>query len=105
MRPLTSTVTIDASADHVWDTIAHQFGRIGEWATAIPASIAIPPSRTVTHDHIVVEAPVAARVCVTGIRTVPQVTETIVAYDQDARTLTYEATAGMPAFVTLARNT
>jgi hypothetical protein len=32
------------------------------------------------------------------------VTETIVAFDDAARTLTYEATAGMPSFVTLARN-
>jgi hypothetical protein len=32
MQPLTSSLTIDAPADQVWDIIAHQFGRIGEWA-------------------------------------------------------------------------
>ena len=105
MQPLTSTITIDASADQVWDVIAHQFGRIGEWATAIPGSTTITAPATVTHSYVLVEAPVAGRVCDTGIRAVPQVTETIVAYDEDARTLTYQATAGMPAFVTLARNT
>lgn len=105
MQPLTSTITIDTSADQVWDIIAHQFGRIGEWATAISGSTTITAPATVTHNHVPVEAPVAGRVCDTGIRAVPQVTETIVAYDEDARTLTYQATAGMPAFVTLARNT
>jgi ribosome-associated toxin RatA of RatAB toxin-antitoxin module len=105
MQPLTSTITIDASADQVWDIIAHQFGRIGEWATAIPESTTITAPATVTRNHVLVEAPVAGRVCDTGMRAVPRVTETIVAYDEDARTLAYQATAGMPAFVTLARNT
>lgn len=105
MQPLTSTIAIDAPADRVWDIIAHQFGRIGEWATAIPCSAAIMAPATVTRNHVLVEAPVAGRVCDTGMRAVPRVMETIVAYDEDARTLTYQATAGMPAFVTLARNT
>ena len=35
---------------------------------------------------------------------VPEVTETIVAFDDAGRTLVYEASAGMPSFVTLARN-
>jgi hypothetical protein len=43
-------------------------------------------------------------VCQTGVRLVPSVTETPIAYDGADRTLTYEA-SGMPAFVTLARNT
>lgn len=34
----------------------------------------------------------------------PEVSETIVAFDDAARALTYEATAGMPSFVALARN-
>jgi hypothetical protein len=40
----------------------------------------------------------------TGIRLVGEITETLTAYDDANRTLTYQA-AGMPAFVTLARNT
>jgi carbon monoxide dehydrogenase subunit G len=43
-------------------------------------------------------------VCTTGLRMVPEVTETLVAYDEANRSLTYEA-SGMPAFVTTARNT
>lgn len=50
-------------------------------------------------------APIGARVCETGIGALPQVTETIVGFDARNRTLTYQATAGMPAFVTAARNT
>ena len=98
MSALTSAIVIDAPADRVWQVIAHQFDRIGDWATAIPASaaVAVAPSP--------VDAPVAGRVCHTGVRMVPTVIETVVAYDEVARTLTYEATDGMPSFVNLARN-
>ena len=48
-------------------------------------------------------APVAGRVCTTGLAIVPEVIETLVAYDDDSRSLTYEA-GGMPSFVTVARN-
>ena len=51
-----------------------------------------------------VAAPVAGRVCSTGLAIVPEVTETLVAYNDANRSLTYEA-AGMPSFVTTARNT
>lgn len=105
MQPLTSIIVIDVPADQVWDIIAHQFGRIGEWATAIPGSAPVTAAASVTRNHVLAGAPVAGRVCDTGLRAVPQVTETIVAYDEEARTLTYQATAGMPTFVTLARNT
>lgn len=46
------------------------------------------------HGLVHVAAPVGARVCDTGIRALPQVTETVDAKDAAARTLTYEATAG-----------
>ena len=95
MSALTSAIIIDAPADRVWQVIAHQFDRIGDWATAIPASAA-RCRRAVAGRR----APVPGRVCHTGIRMVPTVTETIVAYDEVARTLTYEATDGMPSFVT-----
>jgi hypothetical protein len=35
---VSSETIIDASADRVWEIVGHQFARIGEWATAIPAS-------------------------------------------------------------------
>jgi hypothetical protein len=99
MTSLTGDIIIAAPAERVWRVVAHRFDRIGDWATAIPASGAAGSAGAAAG------APVAGRVCDTGIRAVPQVTETIVAYDESAGTLTYEATAGLPAFVTLARNT
>jgi hypothetical protein len=97
MGLLTNHVIIQAPADTVWQVVGAQFDRIGEWATAIPASTAAPAGPTTAG------APVAGRVCHTGVRLVPHVTETIIGYDAAGRTLTYQA-SGMPAFVTTARN-
>jgi hypothetical protein len=94
----TQTVVIDAEAEAVWRVVAGGFDRIGEWATAIPTSIACPVPAPAT------DAPVPGRVCQTGVAMVPEVTQTIVAFDDATRTLAYEASAGMPSFVTLARN-
>lgn len=93
MPELSVDFTVAASADRVWAVIGPGFARIGEWATAIPASTAIDSDR----DN-------AGRVCETGISLVPRVTEILTAYDDAARTLTYRA-EGMPSFVTLAHNT
>ncbi len=90
-------IPVEASAEQVWDVVARQFSHIGDWATAIPASRANPEA------HVKTDAPVAGRVCETGVPMLPHVEDTIVAYDDAARTLTYEA-AGMPAFVATARN-
>src|SRR5262249_19592462 len=83
--------------------VGRRFDRIGDWATAIPTSTpageGMAAARPAAGD-----APVAGRVCQTGVRLLPQVTEMIVAYDDAARTLTYQAT-GLPGFVTIARNT
>jgi polyketide cyclase/dehydrase/lipid transport protein len=97
MPELSIDFIVEAPAEAVWDVVGRRFDHIGEWATAIPASAAIPaPSSQ--------GVPVAGRVCRTGVHLLPEVTETIVAYDDIGRTLTYEA-SGMPAFVTVARNT
>jgi hypothetical protein len=98
MVALTQTILVQAPAEAVWQAVAAGFDRVGEWATAIPASTACPVPGSVTG------APVPGRVCRTGMALVPEVTETIVAFDEAGRTLTYEATAGIPSFVTLARN-
>jgi hypothetical protein len=91
-----SHIIINAPADAVWDIIGRQFDRIGEWATAIPASAAVP--QDVPVEPTVTAAPVAGRVCDTGIGMVPQATEMIIAYSDRDRTVTYQAT-GMPAYV------
>jgi hypothetical protein len=94
---VSSETIIDASADRVWEIVGHQFARIGEWATAIPAS------RPISRASSAVEEPVAGRVCETGLPLVSAVEETILAYDEAGRTLTY-AGAGLPRFVSEARN-
>jgi hypothetical protein len=109
MSMLTRQITVEAPADAVWDLVGRRFDRIGEWATAIAASAPIAPTPSATAPtrspaSTVAGAPVAGRVCRTGIRLLPEVTETIVAYDDAARTLTYRA-SGLPAFVATARNT
>jgi hypothetical protein len=98
MVQLAQTIVVNAPADVVWRVVAGGFDRIGEWATAIPSSAAYPVVESATG------APVPGRVCRTGVALVPEVTETIVAFDDAGRTLTYGATGGMPHFVTLARN-
>jgi Polyketide cyclase / dehydrase and lipid transport len=116
MAELSVDLIIAAPAGRVWDVIGRRFDRIGEWATAIPASIPVagsPAHRPTSTDGsgasllpvaVTVDAPVGGRVCRTGIRLVPEVTEILTAYDDATRSLTYLA-SGMPAFVTLARNT
>jgi Polyketide cyclase / dehydrase and lipid transport len=110
MPELSTEFVVAAPAGAVWDVIGRRFHRIGEWATAIPASTALPPGTVTTQAvtplpvaQIIGGAPVAGRVCTTGVRLVPRVTETLVAYDEANRTLTYAA-SGMPAFVASARN-
>jgi hypothetical protein len=100
MFPLTNHIIIEAPADAVWEVVAARFDRIGEWATAIPSSTAVPA----VHQPAAAGAPVPGRVCRTGIAMVPEATETIVEYDGAGRTLTYQVTGGLPAFVALARN-
>ena len=78
MPQLSTHLSIDASADQVWDLIGPGFARVGEWATSIQASTAVP---TIPQLAAVTaaSAPVAGRTCTTGIRLVPQITETLVA--------------------------
>ena len=99
MPELSLDLIVDAPADAVWDVVGRRFDRIGDWATVIPASVAVPSPATVCP-----AAPVAGCVCQTGVPLLPRVTEMLVAYDEAGRSLTYEA-AGMPAFVAVARNT
>src|SRR6266511_1666434 len=109
MPKLSKQIIVAAPADAVWQVIGPGFDRIGDWATAIPASTAIPaPSATRVTPRVaraavpgLGDASVAGRVCTTGTRLVPRVTETLVAYDDANRTLTSDA-PGIPDFVTVA---
>lgn len=97
MSSLSREVIIEAPAERLWDIIGRGFGRIGDWASPIPASEPIDRAGSETG------ASVAGRVCDTGLRMFPRVIETIVDYDDSAYTLTYVA-QGMPGFVGMARN-
>jgi Polyketide cyclase / dehydrase and lipid transport len=83
-------IDIDASAAQVWQIVGREFSDIGRWASAIPSSV-----RTSTGD---------GRAC-EGVLGIEQVTERLIAYDDDERTLTYVADRGMPRYVTTAVNT
>jgi hypothetical protein len=104
MPQLTTHLTIDAPADQVWQVIGPGFARIGDWATTIPASAAIPAPAPAVARPAAASAPVLGRTCRTRIRLVPQIAETLTDYDQESRSLTYHA-GGLPAFVTTARST
>ena len=112
MPKITKRFVISTPASAVWEVIGPGFARIGEWATAIPASTGLPHAplkpagqgRQQLTELDLLAAPVAGRVCRTGLAIVAEVTENLVAYDDANRSLTYEA-AGMPSFVTTARNT
>jgi hypothetical protein len=107
MPKISKQITVAAPAEAVWEVLGPGFARIGDWATAVPASTALasptPPANVASVAGLI-EVPVAGRVCTTGVRLVPEVTEILTAYDATVRTLTYQA-AGMPSFVTTARNT
>jgi hypothetical protein len=109
MPEITAQLRIDAPAGRVWEVIGPGFARIGEWASVIPASAHVPvpattPAPAAGLPTAAAAPPVTGRVCTTGSRLLPQVTELLIAYDPARRTLTYQA-SGMPSFVTLARNT
>jgi hypothetical protein len=113
MPILSTELVVAAPAEAVWDVVGRRFDRIGEWATAIAASQAVPasndswataPPAGLAVVPAVPDAPVTGRICRTGLRLLPHVTELLVAYDDATRTLTYQA-SGLPAFVTIAENT
>ena len=109
MPELSIDLIIAAPADRVWEVIGRRFDQIGDWATAITHTTGVPHASAAAGSALPIaaaalDARVAGRVCQTGVRLVPQVTETLIGYDDANRTLTYQA-SGMPTFVTLARNT
>jgi hypothetical protein len=74
---LRAATVIDAPADRVWQVIAYEFDRIGDWATAITSS-ALSSRRTGRWRGRWPGGYARA-----GLSLVPEVTETIVAFDQD----------------------
>ncbi|MEM9861721.1 MAG: SRPBCC family protein, partial [Myxococcota bacterium] len=92
------SVEIGANASRVWEVAAKEFEHIDRWASMVERSEAV------REPAFLAESPgCSGRVCVT-----PQgeTREVLVAYDDAARTFTYEITGGgMPGFVKRATNT
>jgi hypothetical protein len=92
------SIVINAAASKVWQVLAHEFGTIGQWASSIPTS------------HVVPELPAppgaeaGARVCATAVPGFGAVQETFTSYDEPAMRFAYEATQGLPWFITHAEN-
>ena len=89
--------TVNASVERVWEIVADRYVDTGDWASAVYVSSARPGVPKAAG------APALGRVCQTSLGTF---TETIEAWDPEARTLTYSATGDkMPGFVRNLRNT
>lgn len=87
---------IDATADRVWEVVAHEFDRVGSWSSAVASSgpnldAAVPEG-----------AHVGGRVCATpGFG---DLKETFTSYSEENKQFTF-VVSGMPSFITLAQNT
>src|SRR6266568_5680026 len=91
-------ITINASAKKVWRVLAHDFGNIGQWASAIPASQAVP-------DLPVPEgAEVGGRVCATAVPGFGDVQERFMYYDEPSMRFGYQAAEGLLWFLKHAEN-
>lgn len=95
---VSSSIDIDASADHVWEVIGPGFGRVGDWGAAVEES------RPVGEGSLD-GAPAAGRACSVATPGVDQITEQLTDYDVKARRLTYRLSDGMTHLVAGAANT
>ena len=95
---LKSHMTISAPAEKVWCILAHDFSTIGQWASAIPASQAVPDLSAPSG------AQVGGRVCTTAVRGFADVQETFTSYDEPSMRFAYQATEGRPWFLKHAEN-
>lgn len=89
-------VLIDVSAEKAWRVLAHDYGQIGQWATAIAAS------ETLTASDGPREAPCSGRVC--NAPGFGKVRENFTYYDEAGMRFGYIATSGLPGFITHAEN-
>lgn len=95
---LNRRTTIHAPAQLVWHVLAHEFSAIGRWASAIPASQAVPNLPALAG------AEVGGRVCATAVPGFAAIQETFTSYDEPSMYFAYQATAGRPWFLKQAEN-
>jgi Polyketide cyclase / dehydrase and lipid transport len=95
---LNDQITINAPAKKVWSVLAHDFGNIDEWASAIPVS-------KVNADLPVPEgAEVGGRICSTAVPGFRDVQESFTYYDEQSMRFGYQASEGRPWFLKHAEN-
>ena len=74
-------VTVNASAEKVWEVAAREFANIGVWATAVSHSVANNELASVNN------SPVGGRLCDTSIG---KISEEFTAYDDDKQTFSFK---------------
>ena len=81
----------NAPAQDAWVVVGERFGQISEWASAITQSVidGQPAAGRMRTCQVAGFGPIAAGV----------ITERLTGFDPDARSLSYEAAAGMPRFI------
>jgi hypothetical protein len=84
-------VVINAPGEDAWVVVGERFGDIGEWASAITESVVDGPPAVgrVRTCQVAGFGPIAAGV----------IKERLIEFDPEARSLSYEAAAGMPWFI------
>jgi len=95
----TSTTSIAASPETVWGTLDAGFLDIAAWAGGVRSSVANPATPAGLHGSAY-----GGRIC--DVEGVGETDERLVAFDAEARTLTYSVQAeGLPFFVERLQNT
>ena len=87
-------LAINAPAEDAWVVVGERFGQISEWASAVTGSAmdGQPAVGRVRTCQVAGFGPIAAGV----------IRERLIRFDPDARSLSYEAAAGMPRFTVAA---
>jgi hypothetical protein len=84
-------LVINALAEDAWAVVGERFGEIGEWASAITESVTVGPPAVgqVRTCQVAGFGPIKAGV----------ITERLTQFDPEAKSLVYEAAAGLPWFI------
>ena len=76
----TKQISINASADKVWDVLGRDFANMGVWATPVTHSVANNEIAKVNN------SPVGGRVCETSVG---KISEEFIAYDDEKKTYSF----------------
>jgi len=85
----TKQITVNASADKVWNVLGRDFVNVGVWATAVSHSVANNEIASVNN------SPVGGRVCETSIG---KISEEFTAYDDAKKTYSFKGVFGSKMF-------